>query len=154
MHGYARGEEMARIRSDKSKTKPLHKPEDRKETRKERMKAGQSDEGAPTSAEPTGRVTSENPASLQPAAKPKKRQEQRIRAPSADLRASETLSAQEPFTASASTTNEHPSIGDDPITHRRIAEQAFILFQANGCEHGNDWSHWFEAERQIKESRV
>lgn len=147
---------MARIRSDKGKSKPLHKPEDRKETRKERMKAGQADEGAPISAEPTGRVTSENPASLQPAAKPKKRQEeqrqeeQRIGAPSADVRASEKLSAQAPFAAMVSTTNEHLRIEDDPTTHRRIAEQAFILFLENGCEHGNDWSHWFEAERLIK----
>lgn len=38
--------------------------------------------------------------------------------------------------------------------HRRIAERAFILFQERGYEHGNDWAHWFEAERQIRNTQV
>ncbi|MFY4730707.1 DUF2934 domain-containing protein [Nitrospira sp. BLG_2] len=50
--------------------------------------------------------------------------------------------------------NGSGAVESDSATHRRIAERAFILFQENGCEHGNDWSHWFEAERLIKDSRV
>ena len=120
---------MARARSNKSKNKS---------TKEEETRVGQSDE---------------NPAqhrSLQPAAGSNKRQEQqRIHEePSADLRESEKFCEQTPFA------NGHQGIEDDSAAHRRIAERAFILFQESGCEHGNDWSHWFEAERQIKEARV
>lgn len=146
-----RGEEMARIRSDKGKSKPLHKPVDRKESKKEIIRPGQSDEGTPISAQPTGRGMSENPASSQPAAKIKKRQvQQRVQAPSTDLGESEAVSSQAPFTTITTAANGYRSTEDDPATHRRIAERAYILFLENGCEHGNDWSHWFEAERLIK----
>ncbi|MDF0676241.1 MAG: DUF2934 domain-containing protein [Nitrospira sp.] len=122
---------MARVRSNKSKNKSF---------KEEEIKAGQLDE---------------NPAqhhTLQPAARSKERQEhKRIQEESsADLREFEKLSEQTPFT----TTNGHQGIEDDSATHRRIAERAFILFLESGCEHGNDWSHWFEAERQINEVRV
>ncbi|MBS0183102.1 MAG: DUF2934 domain-containing protein [Nitrospira sp.] len=139
---------MARARSDKSKNKPS--------VGKEQMKAGQSSEGGPTNAEPARPVLSKNSAprtSLQPAADPQKRQEQqRIeQEPSADLRESEKISEQ---TLIITFPDGHQGIEGHPSTHRRIAEQAFILFQKSGCEHGNDWSHWFEAERQIKETQI
>ena len=138
---------MARERSEKSKNKPLDKPEGKKE----KMRTGKSGEGVSTSAEPSGEVTSGNPTrhySVQPAARPQKRQErQRIEEPSADLQESKKFLEQAPRT------NGGQSIEDDSVTHRRIAERAFILFQESGCEHGNDWSHWFEAERQINETR-
>ena len=141
---------MARERSEKSKNKPLDKPEGRKE----KVRTGKSDEGVSTSAEPTGEVTSGNPTrhySVQPAARSQKRQErQRIEEPSGDLRESKKFLEQTPRTTR---TNGGQSTDDDSVTHRRIAERAFILFQESGCEHGNDWSHWFEAERQINETR-
>jgi hypothetical protein len=145
---------MARERSDKGKNKPLDKPEGRKE-KVRTGRTGKSDEGGSTSAEPTEEVTSENPTrpySVQPAARSQKRQErQQIAEPAADLRESKKFLEQTPRTTR---TNGGPSIEDDLVTHRRIAERAFILFQESGCEHGNDWSHWFEAERQINETRV
>lgn len=139
---------MARARSDKSKNKPA--------AGKEQTKAGQSNEGGATNAEPAGQGLSKNSAqrtSLQPAADPKKRQEhQQIeQEPSADLRESEKISEQ---TRIITFPDGRQAIEDHPATHRRIAEQAFILFQKSGCEHGNDWSHWFEAERQIKETQM
>ena len=139
---------MARARSDKNKNKPS--------VSKEQMRAGQSNEGGPTNAEPAGQVLSGHSAqrhSLQPAANPQKRQEDRLieQEPSADLRESEKASEEAHFIAFS---DRHQGIEDHSVTHRRIAEQAFILFQESGCEHGNDWSLWFEAERQIKETKM
>lgn len=140
---------MARARSDKNKSKPS--------VGKEQMRAGQSDEGA-TNAEPAERALSKNSAqrdSLPPDAHPKKRKErQRREEPSVDVRESEKSSES---MLSTMTANGHQGIEDQGIedgssAHRRIAEQAFILFQESGYEHGNDWSHWFDAERQIKET--
>jgi hypothetical protein len=134
---------------EKNKNKPLDKPEGRKD----KIRTGKSDEGMSMSAEPTGEVISGNPTRhLKPAARSKKRQEQqRIeieQEPSADLRESENFLEQAPLT------NGGQSIEADSVTHRRIAERAFILFQESGYEHGNDWFHWFEAERQINETRM
>jgi hypothetical protein len=53
-------------------------------------------------------------------------------------------------TPTSSPDNGHQGREDDPAMHRRVAERAFILFQESGCQHGNDWAHWFEAERQIR----
>lgn len=35
------------------------------------------------------------------------------------------------------------------MSHRRIAERAFLLYLESGCQHGRDLEHWFEAEREI-----
>ncbi|MBX3332417.1 MAG: DUF2934 domain-containing protein [Nitrospira sp.] len=133
---------MARERSEKSKNKPVDG--------KERMRTGKPDERASTRADLSGEVISGNPTrhnSSQPAARSKKRQEQqRIeieQEPSADLRESQKVLEE-------GSLNGGQSIEDDWSTHRRIAEKAFILFQESGYEHGNDWSHWFEAERADK----
>lgn len=119
---------MARVRSNKNRNKSSNAAE---------IEVGRSDE-APAQHH-----------SLEPAAKSKERQEQkRIEEElSADLRESEKFSEQTPST----TTNGHQDIEDDSATHRRIAERAFILFLESGCEHGNDWAHWFEAEQQLNE---
>ncbi|HWV47720.1 MAG TPA: DUF2934 domain-containing protein [Nitrospira sp.] len=141
---------MVRARSDKSKGKPS--------VGKEKARAGRSDEGEATNAESAGRGLSKNSAqrnSLPPvAANPQKRQEhQRMEEePSADLQESEKFS-EEALSIIASP-DGHQDSEDHPATHRRIAEQAFTLFQESGCEHGNDWAHWFEAERQIKETQM
>lgn len=34
-------------------------------------------------------------------------------------------------------------------THRRIAEHAFLLYAEGGFQHGHDFDHWLEAEREI-----
>ena len=142
---------MERARSDKNK----NKPSGNKEKMRADPSAGQSGEGASMNMEPTGGTLSRSSTqrnSLPPAASPTKRQErQRRKEPSVDLRESEKFS--EP-TLSTITANGHQGIEDNSSTHRRIAERAYILFQENGCEHGNDWSDWFEAERQIKETRM
>jgi hypothetical protein len=39
---------------------------------------------------------------------------------------------------------------DEGNLHRRIAERAFLLYEASGFRHGNDLEHWLEAERQVK----
>ncbi|MDF0650955.1 MAG: hypothetical protein CV081_01405 [Nitrospira sp. LK265] len=121
---------MARVRSNKSKNKS---------SKAEEIKAGQSDE------------TLGQHHSLQPAVRSQERQEQqRIQEePSADSR-----EVEKPSDHTSSTINGHQGSVDVSAAHRRIAERAFILFQESGCEHGNDWAHWFEAERQIKSARV
>lgn len=132
---------MARERSDKSKNK----------SPKEEKKAGKSDEGMPTRPEPAELTRSGNPAqrnSLQSAAGSKKRQEkqQLEQERSTDLRESDK------FSEHKTSDNGHQGIDNDSA-RRRISERAFILFQDRGCEHGNDWAHWFEAERQLKETQ-
>lgn len=134
---------MARERSDKSKTKPS----------KEEKKTGKSGEGMPTRADPTERAMSGNPTqhnSLQETAEPKKRHErqQAAQAKSAEFREPDKFSEQR-VSGTSSDDNGHQGIEDGSV-HHRIAEQAFILFQEHGYEHGNDWAHWFEAEQQIK----
>lgn len=133
---------MARERSDKSKTKPS----------KEEKKTGKSGEGMPTCADQTERAMSGNPAqrnSLQSAAGSKKRQEQQHveQERSTDLRESDKSSEQK------TSDNGHQGI-EDGSAHHRISERAFILFQDRGCEHGNDWAHWFEAERQNEDTQA
>jgi hypothetical protein len=36
------------------------------------------------------------------------------------------------------------------ITHEQIAQRAHELWLKQGCSHGQDQAHWFEAERQLK----
>lgn len=139
---------MARERSDKSKNKS---------PKKEERRVGKSEEGMPTSSEPAERASSGDSIhqqdSLQSTRRSKKRQEhQRIEEETAaDLRESESSSEQMHPTTTSTTDGQH--IEDDSV-HRRIAERAFSLFQERGYEHGNDWAHWFEAERQIKNTQV
>jgi hypothetical protein len=141
---------MARARSDKSKSKPSDKSVDKKK----KMKTGQSEEANAAKAESIELARSEDSArhdSLESAAKPRERQEQqRTQEPSADLEELDVLPEDTLSTASPSPDNGHHGIEDDLATHRRVAERAFMLFQENGCKHGNDWAHWFEAERQIR----
>lgn len=42
---------------------------------------------------------------------------------------------------------------DDDL-HHRIAEKAYLLYEAGGFKHGNHLEHWLEAERQIKTLHV
>lgn len=135
---------MARGRSDKSKSTPLDKSVNKKVNKKKKMKAGQPDD---SNAESVRLVRSEDSAqhhSLESAATPTERPEQE---PPADLDEMSILS--EEILSIPSAENGHQG-EDDSERHRRIAERAFMLFQENGCEHGNDWAHWFEAERQIR----
>jgi len=39
---------------------------------------------------------------------------------------------------------------DPEELHHMIAEEAYRLYEARGCTHGNDWADWFEAEKRIK----
>ncbi len=145
-------------RTDKSKNKPLDK--------KKKIKTDQPNEDMSASPEPSGPVIRDTSARSTPRSTrgSKKRQEpQRIEPLTfAGLPQSEkSESAEKPkrvssFTDISSTTNGNQGQGmeDDSATHRRIAERAFILFVESGCEHGNDWLHWFEAERQVKETRT
>ena len=135
---------MARARSDKSKSKPLDKPADKKK----KMKTGQSEEANAAKAESIELARSEDSAqhhSLEPATE--RQEQQRLQEPSADLEELNILP--EDTLSTASPDNGHLGIEEDS-THRRVAERAFMLFQEHGCEHGNDWAHWFEAERQIR----
>jgi len=138
---------MARARSDKSKSKPLDKSADKKK----KMKTGQSDGAKAESIELARSEDSAQHHLLESAAKPKPRERQkqlRTEEPSADLEELNVLP--EDTLSTASPDNGQHGIEDDSATHRRVAERAFMLFQENGCEHGNDWAHWFEAERQIR----
>lgn len=130
-------------RSDKSKNNPL---------KDKTTRARKPEEGVSTTAEPPGQAAGEDRARFpQPASGSTKREElRRIQEePSADLQEREEF-----FEPAPSASNGHPSVEDDSATHRRIAERAYLLFLEEGCRHGNDWAHWFEAERQIKETRV
>lgn len=132
---------MARERTDKLKNKPS-----KEKTRTAKSNAPQSTtaQAAEQTANPIGQP------SLQPAVGAKKRRERIPEGPSADVGASETSLVQ----ASAAS-NGHAGIEEESASlHRRIAERAFLLFQESGCEHGNDWAHWFEAEREIKDTHV
>jgi len=33
--------------------------------------------------------------------------------------------------------------------HLAIAQRAYELFEARGCEHGHDWEDWFRAESEL-----
>ncbi len=141
---------MARARSDKSKSKPL----DKSVEKKKKMKAGRSGEADAAKGESIELARSEDSAqhqSFEPAGKSTKRQEQQgthhAQEPPSDLEELNILP--EDTLSTASPDNGHHGIEEDS-THRRVAERAFMLFQENGCEHGNDWAHWFEAERQIR----
>jgi hypothetical protein len=138
---------MARARSDKSKSKPLDKSADKKK----KVKTGQSDESKAKSIEVARSEDSAQHHSLEPAAKPRERQEpqygRHAQEPPSDLEELNILP--EDTLSTASPDNGHYGI-EEESTHRRIAERAFMLFQENGCKHGNDWAHWFEAERQIR----
>jgi hypothetical protein len=139
---------MARARSEKSKSKPLDKSVDKKK----KMKTGQSDEAKAESIELARSEDSAQHHSLEPPTEPTERLErqrtQHTQEPPADLEELNILP--EDTLSTASPDNGHLGIEDDSATHRRVAERAFMLFQENGCEHGNDWAHWFEAERQIR----
>jgi HSP20 family molecular chaperone IbpA len=37
----------------------------------------------------------------------------------------------------------------DEAIQRRISERAFDLYEASGCEHGNDHAHWLRAEAEV-----
>ena len=136
---------MARGRSDKSKSKPVDKSVDKKK----KMQAGRSDDDS--NAESIGRIRSEDSAlhhPLEPPAKPTERREQPVQEPAAEVEESNMKLSEE--TPTASPDNGHQGREEDSAMHRRVAERAFILFQESGCQHGNDWAHWFEAERQIR----
>ncbi len=144
-NGTRRGKEvMARERTDKVKNKPS------KEKTREKTRAAKSDAALSAGAQaieqtesPTGQP------SLQLAVGSKKRRERIQEGPSADSGVSETLAH------APAAFNGHVGIENESATmHRRIAERAFLLFQESGCEHGNDWSHWFEAERELKDMHV
>ena len=36
------------------------------------------------------------------------------------------------------------------ITHDQIAQRAHEMWVQQGCRHGRDQEHWFEAEKQLK----
>jgi hypothetical protein len=134
---------MTREQSVKSKNKLS-------QSSKEEQKSDKSDEGVSTRADPTERAMSGIPAqphSLQSTTRAKEPQDRQIEEPSSDLQESERVSEQ-------TLPNGYQDIEDDWVMHRRIAERAFLLFEADGCKHGKDWAHWFEAERRINDTQV
>jgi hypothetical protein len=38
------------------------------------------------------------------------------------------------------------------ITEDAIAQRAYALYQARGCEHGHDVEDWLRAERELQEA--
>ncbi len=47
-------------------------------------------------------------------------------------------------------TKTTPAATGVKITHEQIAQRAHELWLKQGCSHGQDQAHWFEAERQLK----
>jgi len=41
------------------------------------------------------------------------------------------------------------TLGADELRHRRVAENAYELFECRGCWHGRDLDDWLEAERLV-----
>lgn len=35
------------------------------------------------------------------------------------------------------------------VIHQEIAARAYELFLTRGCQHGNDWADWFQAEAEV-----
>ncbi len=47
-------------------------------------------------------------------------------------------------------TKPRPATTGPKITHDQIARRAHEIWVQQGCKHGQDQNHWFEAERQLK----
>ncbi len=47
-------------------------------------------------------------------------------------------------------TKPRPATASVKITHEQIARRAHEIWLKQGCRHGLDQQHWFEAERQLK----
>lgn len=47
-------------------------------------------------------------------------------------------------------TKPRPAPTSGNIAHDQIAKRAHELWVKQGCRHGQDQEHWFEAERQLK----
>jgi hypothetical protein len=47
-------------------------------------------------------------------------------------------------------TKTRPATTGKKITHEQIAQRAHEIWVKQGCRHGSDQEHWFEAERQLK----
>ncbi len=47
-------------------------------------------------------------------------------------------------------TKSRQATGNGTITHEQIARRAHEIWLKQGCRHGLDQQHWFEAERQLK----
>ncbi|MGC1323260.1 MAG: DUF2934 domain-containing protein [Candidatus Udaeobacter sp.] len=43
-----------------------------------------------------------------------------------------------------------PGLDSNSNQKEQIAQRAYELWEQRGCEHGNDWCDWFEAEIEIK----
>jgi hypothetical protein len=137
---------MARARSDKSK--------DRASDKGQKMRADKADEAISSGADTSGGVRGENPV----------RRHSSQKSPRSTFPQARQKTQEEPAVASretgqvveqpAAVSNGHQGGDDDSAMHRRVAERAFILYQEDGCKHGNDWFHWFEAERQITDTSM
>lgn len=134
---------MARDRTDKVKKKPP----------KEKVRGTTSDAAMSTGAQEFEQTVGESPTgerSLRPTVGSKRRRERVQEGSFDDVGASETSLGQ-----AAPDSNGSVGVKDESgATHRRIAERAYVLFQESGYEHGNDWSHWFQAEEQIKDTQM
>ena len=49
----------------------------------------------------------------------------------------------------AGTKPQHATTGVT-VTHEQIAKRAHEIWLKQGCSHGQDQEHWFEAERQLR----
>ncbi len=47
-------------------------------------------------------------------------------------------------------TKPRQATGSATITQEQIARRAHEIWVQQGCRHGQDQQHWFEAERQLK----
>jgi len=53
-------------------------------------------------------------------------------------------------TGTRKTTMNKKSLPPVVVSHGDIAERAYLLWQQEGCHHGQDWNHWFQAETQLR----
>ena len=42
-----------------------------------------------------------------------------------------------------------PLMNQSRISHARISQKAYELYERRGCMHGQDWEDWFEAEKML-----
>jgi hypothetical protein len=47
-------------------------------------------------------------------------------------------------------TKPRPATTSVKIAHELVAQRAHEIWLKQGCRHGQDQEHWFEAERQLK----
>jgi len=53
-------------------------------------------------------------------------------------------------TGKRNTRKQTVSFSNEEDFYKRVEKKAYELFESRGCQPGNDWENWFEAERIVR----